>query len=583
MVKFKNEARWSDELGKYVDGIIVNDVFYDSFSYTKYVEHVGTTHYVTNYVSSLTGEVLYSVKRSTLGRNKSKCWLDNNTSNVAKDKMLKRVNVKQDCSDILEYFDKYSDYMQVSAGLNHTVREDIIVDIDDFVELDPAREYDENVTAMQMAIRKKMGILFELGIPMPSMFQIHTRNGHAQLHYILDRSVKVYNIYVDGKSGILMERKTADWDRYRDVLRFFAFLLGGDQHYTGWQIKNPCVTDPVFVNEFITYWNDGRDFCSIVKPGYVRKYAFDDLYSYVDRYVGKGVADNYDRFLSVLFRRGVAESEPAFLEYAYNTLKCFASGNGFARKKCSGMVSSIGRDVTSMESSERAHRERSYLENLSRNGFVREYTIGLVRKSRNTIDREWCRKEVRGALRDIIGDIGYMNGTVNKGDYSDDEFDRDFNGAYDYATANYDESVSQWTDTDRERSLEYRRMRKYSRMVALVSFLLDNPERVDDNNANNKAGADAAGLKSARTVSSYKRELGISGSGNDGVPESAWLWFSDIGRYREYCEMLESMRERVKSDSDKVVEGWARRIADLGYDRVLTDRIEARINTAVRV
>ena len=114
MVKFKNEARWSDELGRYVDGIIVNDVFYDSFSYTKYVEHVGTTHYVTNYVSSVTGEVLYSVKRSTLGRNKSKCWLDNNTSNVAKDKMLKRVNVKQDCSDILEYFDKYSDYIQVS-------------------------------------------------------------------------------------------------------------------------------------------------------------------------------------------------------------------------------------------------------------------------------------------------------------------------------------------------------------------------------------------------------------------------------------------------------------------------------------
>lgn len=531
MPRVKKETAWDEKNGKYVDGFSVGGAFYPQHSLSVSKEDRDGELYNV-YICRETGKELF--RRKTVRKNTatSKCWIYNNTSNVAKDKSLTRINRHQGYKDIMEYFERNSEYLQVSAGLNHTVREDVVVDIDDFIgNLESKRDY-EKTSMVHARLRKRFRVLTDLCFPLPSLFQIHIKNGHAQLHYILEKSVKVYKIYLN-KKGVLVYEKTDDWYRYRDIIRFVAYLLDGDMMFTGWQIKNPCIDDERVSNDFITYWNADGTFMPMIPPNTgCETIKFEDLYDNVRKYMDSGDSDNYTFLYNVLKKRKGVGSDDLF-RFASCNINCFDEGGAVF-----GLPKNSTRDAlkTRNEKSENRDRlidEHWYWKSLSRNEFTRKYAMKLVRDSKNGIDEDTARDLVWSKLNSMLGVDGCLDGTVKRETYGDDEFERDFRGAFWYARNTYNKDYGGWNDSDRKSSLAQRRGKRDVCLMKLFLELDMNNGLAGDTLANNSLLCKDIGVKSPRTVSNYKKLLGVrKGVFGEACVEKIYEVVSSFNGYR---------------------------------------------------
>ena len=562
MGKTKKGTYWDTSRKKYVDGLYKGEVFYPKSNLTKKEITVNNETYYA-WVSKEDGSVVSKRKKSKRNPSKTKCWLFNHTNNIAKDKDLSRELCLHKYNNIIEYFEDKSEYLQVSAGLDHSVREDVVVDIDDFFEGYDSRETFEKTEMVQKKLKNKFKILKELGLPLPSMFQIHIKNGHTQLHYILEKEIKIYNAYVDSKN-IFVKEQLPYWNRYRDVLTFIAYLFDGDLMYTGWQIKNPYISDKEYINDFITYWNVKDTYHPIVSSKTpIKTYKFDDLYSIVEDYFVEDMG-KYEKLYKVLNERKGVGSDKLF-DFACRNINCFNTKNKLFKN-----IPQAKRKLLKNKNEKLAKKEyNEYWRSLSRNSFTREYTMKLIRDSRNNIGKNECKSRVKNQLNAMLGECGYLNGTVKRDEYSVEEFERDFSGAYQYATTTYDENYAVWSNEDRQKSINIKKNKKYSCVIKLLLALVEHPNLINDNTKNNDTLCVLVGVKSRRSISNYKRELGILPKTNYAkLPETWKSFFSKLNEYVAFCEGTINKIEEIKSKLDpKKAKGLDKKITNLGYNR----------------
>ena len=507
MARAKKETVWDDSLGRYVDGYSVGGRFYSQSNVVSKKTDINGKPYNV-YVCKETGEELFKRKATRKNSIKTKCWIYNNTNNVAKDKSLVRVNQHQNYNNIMQYFEQNSEYLQVSAGLNHTVREDVVVDIDDFIGNWETKKDYEKTSIVHSKLKKKFKVLNELGFPLPSLFQIHIKNGHAQLHYILEKSVKVYKIY-QSKRGVLVYEKTEDWYKYRDIIRFVAYILDGDLMFTGWQIKNPCISDERISNDFITYWNIDGTFMPIIPPSAgCSVIGFSELYENVKKYMDFKNPDNYAKLYGVLKKNKGVGNDDLFRFASYN-MNCFNGDETFFGVNVLSKRSELSTTNKKSENCDKLLDEHMYWKSLSRNEFTRKYAMKLVRDSKNTIDMETAKVLVWKKLNSMLGSDGCLDGTVRRETYGDSEFERDFTGAFTYAKNTYNKEYGGWNEKDRKTSLASRQYKKGLCIIKLFLEIHKNKNLALDTLENNKVLCKAIGVKSVRTVSNYKKELGL--------------------------------------------------------------------------
>lgn len=566
MSKTKKGTYWDSGRKKYVDGVYSGDAFYPNSKLLKKEITINGEQYYA-WINKENGSVVSKRKKTKKNSSKTKCWLFNNTSNIAKDKDLSRELCRGNYNNIVDYFEDKSEYLQVSAGLNHSVREDVVVDIDDFFEGYDSRETFEKTEMVQKKLKNKFKILKELGLPLPSMFQIHIKNGHAQLHYILEKEIKIYNAYVDGKN-VFVKEQLPYWKKYRDVLTFIAYLFDGDLMYTGWQIKNPYISDPEYINDFMTYWNVKDTFHPIVSSKTpVKTYKFDELYSIVEDYFSEN-ADKYEKLYKTLNERKGVGMDSLF-DFACKNMNCFNEKNKLFKSIPKEKRKSLAeRNKTLIDHEYKGYNDE-YWKSLSRNRFTREYTLKLVRDSRNNIEKNECKQRVRNQLNFMLGKFGYLDGTLKRDDYSDIEFERDFNGAYQHATSTYDENYAVWSDEDRKKSIDTKKNKKYSCIIKLLLVLLEHPNLINDNTNNNNTLCSLVGVKSRRSISNYKRELGIMPKTNyNELPDTWKLHFSKLHEYVSFCEgtigKINKAKEKLDTKKAKVLD---KKITNFGYNR----------------
>lgn len=169
----------------------------------------------------------------------------------------------------------------------------------------------------------------------------------------------------------------------------------------------------------------------------------------------------------------------------------------------------------------------------------------------------------------MLGECGYLNGTVKRDEYSVEEFERDFNGAYQYATTTYDENYAVWSNEDRQKSINIKKNKKYSCVIKLLLALVEHPNLINDNTKNNDTLCVLVGVKSRRSISNYKRELGILPKTNYAeLPETWKSFFSKLNEYVAFCEGTINKIEEIKSKLDsKKAKGLDKKITNLGYNR----------------
>ena len=99
--------------------------------------------------------------------------------------------------------------------------------------------------------------------------------------------------------------------------------------------------------------------------------------------------------------------------------------------------------------------------------------------------------------------------------------------------------------------------------------MFEHPDLINDNTQNNSTLCSLIGVKSRRSISNYKRELGILPKTNYAeLPETWKSFFSKLNEYVAFCEGTINKIEEIKSKLDpKKVKGLDKKITNLGYNR----------------
>lgn len=160
-----------------------------------------------------------------------------NTMPCAANKNDKRKSVTTSkYSDIREFYKEYSEYKYVAAGLNSTVRQYIVIDIDD-----SDRTSDEIAREIEKIIGKK-----------PNVIKVNPLNGHKQAGLFLDCQIVVKHIEIDDLGYATLTNTTSHNDYLNLVRALNSAIPGGDVCYTGYVCQNPY-NDP---ENTITYHDE---------------------------------------------------------------------------------------------------------------------------------------------------------------------------------------------------------------------------------------------------------------------------------------------------------------------------------------
>ena len=537
----------------------------------------GNGRKTTTYVDSSTGEVIYTRSVELVSDANSKFHIYSTCTDFAKSKNVPRIKVKSNGRHVCDINREYCTYLQCSTGATHRTRGIVAVDIDHL----PIDRTNDVVSEVRGLLEKRMGICKPLSIPLPSSYQIHCTNGHVQVFWVLDKEVVINDTRInevecdDGsKRKMYTFLKNDNWGKYMNIMRFLSILLGGDPQFTGWQIKNmfftPDAKENVFAGEFRTIWRKGDEWVDSI-PDEIEKCSFGDLDSVVDVFMSNPDDSLLSGFYDVASEYGIRTD---------SILMGLKLCSGFRMsKQAKDFYNITDEDID--KSCDVKFRADAELVNMGRNQFVRMKTLEVIRRRRNKLTREYCYDVVKKEFAKAIKD-GILKGTFDKDrEYTDSDFDRDFDCTFDYGTNNYKNLM--WSDKQRETAAKTNRSKKTRKLALLIEILDRNPSLIRNTARNNRKIIDLfkseydIEIKTVNTISSYKRELKLKDSQSRIGKRNYRAIAKRSNESETYSESMKSVYTKM---SDKgffydsaMLDAWRRRIENVcGNDVYATYR-----------
>lgn len=515
-----------------------------------------------------TGEVLYTRSRNLVSEQNSKFHIYSTCTDFAKSKNVPRVKVKSEGRHIIDLIKEHRNYLQCSTGSTHRTRGIIAVDIDRMCGCG-------DMDSIRREIEERLCVCGDLGVPMPSSYQVHKTNGHVQLFWVLDNEitineVKTVNVDCGGeKKAAYSFIKNENWGRYINAMRFLSTVLGGDPQFTGWQIKNmfftPDVNEMVFFGEFCTIWRNG-DCWTETEPTKVETCTFESIDSVVDVFMTNPSDELLGNLMEIVSKHGGSRDSVVFGLKMCSGFRMSADAKSFYNVSES--------DVD--ESCDANFRVDAEMVNMGRNQFVRMKTLEVIRRKQGKVSREWCYAVVKREFDKAVRD-GIIKGTFDhEREYTESDFDRDFDSTYDYGVNNY--KSMQWSDEQRDTAAKTNRSKKTRKLALLIGILEEHPNLIRNTAKNNREIIDIfkelydIEIKTVNTVSNYKRELKLKDKQKK------------VGKrnYRSIAKRSESSEEyyeSVKNVYDRLLDfgffgdvagrdTWKRRVSSIGGNDV---------------
>jgi len=544
-----NEAQDDYECLVHING---KSYKFENISTTSMTNADGTMK-TTTAIDMETGEVVYESTRNPISEQNSKAHTHMCSCDFAKSKKIPRVKVKSDGKHIVELCKENSEYLQASSGSSHDKRGIVTVDIDTVL---PNGMNDPEIILRHVThkLHERLDLLKSLGIPMPSAYQVNLKNGHLQMQWFLFKeiTIKMLNYSYVPVGDTNTHRKSfylenlPKWKEYMRATRFLNIMFDGDPAFTGWQIKNMFLSDPVFTKSFKTFWNVNGEFVE-EQPRRVAATTFKKLHNSIYEYIESTETKKYKLLHDLAEASGISTFMLEHLANGAVTITdTILSQNGI-RKKNTETVSL----------------------HLGRNQFTRMKTFEVIRTFRNHIPIDDCRRIVKRMLVAAMKRNGVLHGTKNTGPYTEREFERDFRSAYLYGVATY-KSLSMYTAEQRERAANQIKAKKNHRLCVMLVFLESHSELIPDTAKNAEKliklyEEQGIIIKSRSTISAYKKDLGIAKSQRKLSPKN--YKHADEGynqRAKRVNDLVSAYAtvDREMLDPDKLA-GWKKRIRDI--------------------
>lgn len=494
---YKRVIKANDNNDDYVCNVYINDVeyAYENLSHRSIENSDGITK-KNQVIDVTTGEVIYETDKNIISTTNSKAHTYVTCCDFAKSKNMPREFVKANGRHIIEICKEKSDYLQASTGSTHEKRGIITVD-KDLTLPENIKEKEDVIHWVNSMLEKYFSILNALKLPLPTSYQIHTTNGHFQMFWVLKQEIKIKTLKWSNRFYDCHGRKVAYfdntpiWEMYMRTLRFLNIIFGGDPAFTGWQIKNMFLDDPIFIDSFKTMWNNNGSWTEQM-PSKVVAYNFNKIHNSVMEHIKNPDSSKFKLLSDIMSGFGMSEYE----------LKQLVCGNLLPTKN---ILTKYGINVV---------RKPKTDINLGRNQFVRMKTYEVIRAYKNKISMDDARILVKSALTSELKKTGRLKGTKNNGIYSENDFERDFSGTFFHATETY-HGKCPYTEEQLERSRQQRISKKTHKMICMLNILEKYPKLTANITKNNrqvlillkKQGVE---IKTTKSIYDYKKELGIT-------------------------------------------------------------------------
>ena len=522
----------------------------------------------STYYNNTTGEIVFETTFDIISKCNRKYHLYELGCEFAKSKDIPRVYVMANDRHIIDICQDKKEYLQASSGSTHTKRGIITVDKDQEIPSSIiAMGGDAVVTYVKHEIEKYFKVLEKMNFPLPTSYQIHTTNGHFQMFWVLEHEIKIKELKWSNRLFGKNERNrfyayldnTEMWKKYMRTTRFLNILFGGDTSFTGWQIKNMYLDDPIYNKVFRTFWNNGNGW-QIEIPNEIVKCGFKKLHENVMGYVVNPNSEKFMNFCSIMSELGTNE----------NNLKELVCEELILGNK---IIEKYGVDV-------KKGKTCKISINSGRNEFVRKTTFAVLREYGIGITMEEAYKIVYKRYKDALKNSGgKFKGTKNNGPYSDSDFQRDFSGTFMYGVATY-RYPKKFTDEQTQRSIEQRKAKKGKNLAAILVVMENNPKLVKNTTKNNMAIKDMLEKNNVkiglRTIYNYKKELGITKDQTKlykkNYKKADERHDQSIGRYNELYDAFGTVHK--DNVPEEILKGWIKRMEDV-YDMDMDEKFSS--------
>lgn len=153
-------------------------------------------------------------------------------------------------TSVLDAWKANKTYLSASTGVNHAVREVIVLDIDnDLYENIPEGFFGLNGSTrkgmedfVEENIKRKIREITSMGIPAPNAVSLHTTNAHYQMHWYLTDPIQKTTYNLVNNTCTSEDAKTPYAETYIPLTRMLNILFGGDDSFTGWRCRNTFCT-----------------------------------------------------------------------------------------------------------------------------------------------------------------------------------------------------------------------------------------------------------------------------------------------------------------------------------------------------
>lgn len=540
-----------DNQSHYIKQCVVDGQVYSPSEYIIRWEDDKTDndYIVEKIISTETGEYLAEKRFNKRVLHNFKINTHNRTFNVAYNKGDSTLNInalKLKVSDLLSALkcDGLRGMLQASTGKTHYEREVVVLDVDD-----ESRSEVEMITYI-------LNICKTYDLPLPSTIQFNLSNQHTQCHWYLTTPLSTHTIstaLIQNKKWLIPER-TEDWYRYRDLYKGMAILFGGDLYFTGWQMKNPFYRGSNKSNYKTYFLNSLTQTYTTTEPANIVQTSSDQLYKQI-----KHTFLSHRDQLNLLYNnitwpqtKGTYHQIPTYNSYLAACNKNLSFLNDLSYNQAKDEEDAEYDDF----SIEVVDKNYAY-EGVYRNGFLIKDVARVIRESDGRISREDLQKKVWVDVQN------FEKSNIEKGhtydhEFTYDQFLRSSSSAYNFFLSTYKSHYSSYTDEQRQKSIETKKIKKYTSMIILMYQMIKHKNLAKNNHSSNKKLSQLMAYKvTADTIRNYKKELGIDGKIKKKhlqkikhLFEVRGMWFNRMWDY--YTKLKTSNRRRV--------DGWNSRI-----------------------
>ena len=386
-------------------------------------------------------------------------------------KISERDMRKNNIDNFLDLCYYYNDYSAIGTGYTRNLRNLIVMDID------------VDCTKPDNQERLK-NFLYKFGRynNLPDFIIYNTESKHVQLQWLIQNleykiiDNDVYNsVFTNLKfaknKNCKIDNKKTDFTKLSEngiIYRRFTMALCkienkqkfGDSNYTFWKAKNPMCA---------LKGNYGLELkIPVMKDGKIKFLSKDDM----------------DYYFSTKERRKVYFEEAPTLDEWYKRIEPIMCD--IVANITDDTVKNIKDATTVMEKEKKRKKKKS--EGSSRNTFVlectRNTTWDVAREEKinpnkiKTINPDYLNM-IKTKTYNIVYEKykqknmeykGIWPGTTNKGSYTNQEFIRTFNDAFQFALDHFNSSIS-YSITDREKSLETRQKRMKNKLMIVNELI----------------------------------------------------------------------------------------------------------------